>query len=208
MVQIQAMQITAELCGCSLAGIDSTFCLHRLEVQQHYMPISIAYKAVKHACNIVVGYHDAKLNSHRLSALQEPTAAKCIHPCLVLAFNRFQAEQQCFASRVDMIATWFPNVPRVIKALPHLWRSWLSDPTNAIPYPFALVSVSVNVLEKLQAGNRIQHGLHHLCNHDTIPWHTFAHLCQELLLTSAQKHMPGLIPNAVTGNRVQQFFVN
>jgi hypothetical protein len=87
--------------------------------------------------------------------LQEPAVAQRIHPNLVLAFHRFQAKQQCLASRVDMVATWFPNVPGVIKPLPHLWRSWLSNPTNAVPYPFALVSVSVNVLKEFQAWNRI-----------------------------------------------------
>jgi hypothetical protein len=33
------------------------------------MAVSVAYEAVKHACNVVVGYHDAKLDSHGFSAL-------------------------------------------------------------------------------------------------------------------------------------------
>ena len=75
MVQVQAMQVPTKLGRCSLSGFYGAFGLHRLEVQQHDMAASVAYEAVKHACNVVVGYDDAQFNGHGFSALQEPAAA-------------------------------------------------------------------------------------------------------------------------------------
>jgi hypothetical protein len=141
------------------------------------MAISVAYEAVKHACNVVVGYHDAKLNSHRLSALQEPAITQRVHPRLVLAFDGLQAKQQCLASRVDMIATRFPDVPRFVKPLTHFWRNWLGNPANAVPHPFALVSVTVDIGVKFKTRHGAQHDLAAVCTHGTLSEHTIALPC-------------------------------